>query len=160
VVVTTRASSSLDVSAVNVIYARCNSSGVLSGRVLCSIHDELPTKLEEEGFDRGDLSVLDELCEHVDSLGNPIRKASFLFVALVGLHAFNDGNKRTAVIATQVFLTEQGFLLEATDDELARTSEYIQMNLGKYPMVLRDLKEETVMMRFAFEFLESATRAV
>ena len=133
---------------------------MLSGRTILSIHEELPTILEEEGFDVGDLSLLDDLCEHLDTIHDPLQKAAFLWVALIGLHAFNDGNKRTASIATQVLLKEHDLVLEATDENLAEMSEYIQMRLEKYPMSLAGLRREKAINDRVREFLGTVTQVV
>ena len=66
---------------------------MLSGRTILSIHEELPTILEEEGFDVGDLSLLDDLCEHLDTIHDPLQKAAFLWVALIGPHASMRGTR-------------------------------------------------------------------
>ena len=133
---------------------------MLSGRTILSIHEELPTILEEEGFDVGDLSLLDDLCEHLDTIHDPLQKAAFLWVALIGLHAFKDGNKRTASIATQVLLKEHDLVLEATDENLAEMSEYIQMRLEKYPMSLAGLRREKAINDRVREFLGTVTQVV
>lgn len=108
----------------------------------------------------GDLSLLDDLCEHLDTIRDPLQKAAFLWVALIGLHAFNDGNKRTASIATQVLLKEHDLVLGATDENLAEMSEYIQMRLEKYPMSLAGLKREKAMNDRVREFLGTVTQVV
>lgn len=133
---------------------------MLSGRIILSIHEELPTALEEEGFDVGDLSLLDDLCEHLDSIHDPLQKAAFLWVALIGLHAFNDGNKRTATVAMQALLNYHNLTLEVADEDLAEMSEHIQMRLEKYPMSLAGLKEEKAMNDRVREFLATVTQVV
>lgn len=45
-------------------------------------------------------------------------QAALLVVALALCHAFNDGNKRTAVIAGDTFLTRNGFDLRADERAL------------------------------------------
>lgn len=44
--------------------------------------------------------------------------ASALLHAIICNHAFHNGNKRTALVATLSFLDRNGYLLEADDDEL------------------------------------------
>lgn len=43
-------------------------------------------------------------------------KAAALFHSLAGNHAFNDGNKRTAWMATNTFLNANGFEIAASDE--------------------------------------------
>ncbi len=45
-------------------------------------------------------------------------KAAILLFLLVENHAFVDGNKRTAAAAATIFLSLNGFNLEATEDEV------------------------------------------
>lgn len=47
-------------------------------------------------------------------------KASALFHSLLLNHPFLDGNKRTAFIAADLFLQENGFIITADDDECER----------------------------------------
>ncbi|MFQ6107906.1 MAG: Fic family protein, partial [Thermoplasmata archaeon] len=126
---------------------------MLSGRTILLIHEELPTALQEEGFDAGDLSLLEDPYEHMETIHEPLQKAAFLWVALIGLHVFKDGNKRTASIAMQVLPMDHDVLLEATDKDLAEVSEYIQAHLKKYPMSLPNLKMERLMSDHVRGFL-------
>jgi death-on-curing protein len=47
-------------------------------------------------------------------------KVAVLMEALVNYHGFVDGNKRTAVVASGVFLRANGFLLRVEQDDLVR----------------------------------------
>ncbi|MFA5876022.1 MAG: type II toxin-antitoxin system death-on-curing family toxin [Candidatus Margulisiibacteriota bacterium] len=47
----------------------------------------------------------------------PMAAAAYLH-AIIGNHAFHNGNKRTALVATLVFLDLNGFLLEVDEDNL------------------------------------------
>lgn len=44
--------------------------------------------------------------------------AAAYFFSLANNHAFNDGNKRTAVVTVSVFLYMNGYLLEVSEHEL------------------------------------------
>ncbi|HEX9079387.1 MAG TPA: type II toxin-antitoxin system death-on-curing family toxin [Desulfuromonadaceae bacterium] len=46
------------------------------------------------------------------------KKAGALFESLAGNHPFIDGNKRTAVAASALFLRRNGFFLETTQEDL------------------------------------------
>jgi death-on-curing protein len=48
-----------------------------------------------------------------------IDKASAIFRSMVKNHPFADGNKRIAVVITEMFLNENGYALTAANDELA-----------------------------------------
>jgi death-on-curing protein len=48
------------------------------------------------------------------------RKAASLFESLARNHPFIDGNKRTAIAATGVFLAMNGYRLEVSQEELER----------------------------------------
>ena len=45
-------------------------------------------------------------------------KAAVLFHSLASNHPFIDGNKRTAVMAAEIFLRVNGYTLSASDDDL------------------------------------------
>jgi len=48
-----------------------------------------------------------------------VDKASAIFRSMVKNHPFADGNKRIAVVITEMFLNENGYALTAANDELA-----------------------------------------
>lgn len=48
------------------------------------------------------------------------QKAAALMASLAQNHPFVDGNKRTAIAAAALFLRQNGFRLETTNDELER----------------------------------------
>jgi death-on-curing protein len=54
--------------------------------------------------------------------GLPAMAAAYLF-HLAKNHAFLDGNKRTALAVTEVFLRLNGCRLNATDDQLERLTQ-------------------------------------
>ena len=48
------------------------------------------------------------------------QKAAALLESLANNHPFIDGNKRTAITSAAIFLRQNGYLLEASQDELER----------------------------------------
>jgi death-on-curing protein len=48
----------------------------------------------------------------------PFRRAAVLWLGMVKNHGFVDANKRTATMATQLWLEREGFALEARDEDL------------------------------------------
>ncbi|MGY3869063.1 type II toxin-antitoxin system death-on-curing family toxin [Aeromonas crassostreae] len=54
-----------------------------------------------------------------DAYNTVFDKGAALFHSLINNHCFHNGNKRTALLSTLVYLSENGYLLNsATDDEL------------------------------------------
>lgn len=68
-------------------------------------------------------------------------KAAALFHSLIATHPFDNGNKRTAVIALDLFLTANGLFLYLANDlmyELARdTASYVPQGISHEAMVAR-----------------------
>lgn len=68
---------------------------------------------------------LDYLLEIVDAemFGRPLYqniwdKASIYFFNIIANHVFQDGNKRTGLQSAVIFLRANGFMLNASDDDL------------------------------------------
>ena len=93
--------------------------------VIIRLHDAL---VEEFGGEKGMLSenlLFSALSRPFLGLKNGSelypsieRKAAALMHSLVKNHPFLDGNKRTAAQVTLIFLRENGYSLEFTDDEI------------------------------------------
>jgi len=60
------------------------------------------------------------IIQHDDYYKGLHYKAAALFRSIVKNHAFIDGNKRTAVVATDVFFGINGYNLQAESDELVK----------------------------------------
>jgi death-on-curing protein len=58
--------------------------------------------------------------EGKDLYPDVFRKAAALMESLTGNHPFIDGNKRTAISSTAIFLGMNGYRLETTQKELER----------------------------------------
>ncbi|HCU56687.1 MAG TPA: hypothetical protein DF984_00405 [Anaerolineaceae bacterium] len=52
-------------------------------------------------------------------------KASLLAWTIIRSHVFNDGNKRTGMVALETFLKINGENIEATDDEIKEIALYV-----------------------------------
>ena len=112
--------------------------------------------LDLTGGERGDLAkanlefVLDRMKEIGERLGFHeaiVKKAAFLLHSLVTQHPFINGNKRTAFEALKVFLEPNGYIINASDDEiytllgliskgqasLTQVEEWMETNLAKNP---------------------------
>ena len=106
------------------------------------------------GGERGDLAkanlefVLDRMKEIGERLGFHeaiVKKAAFLLHSLVTQHPFINGNKRTAFEALKVFVEPNGYIINASDDEiytllgliskgqasLTQVEEWMETNLAK-----------------------------
>ena len=57
-------------------------------------------------------------------------KAAALMESLAQNHPFVDGNKRTAITATAMFLRQNGFVLQTTNEAL---EAFVMMVVGKRP---------------------------
>lgn len=113
----------------------------LSIEELKYIHD---TMLERYGGLAGERNagMLEYVCEKpfLNTFGQEqypglFIKAAVLMYALARGHYFNDGNKRTASMATYVFLLKNGYELVVTEEELYET--IIKVAVG-------DIKEDTL----------------
>ena len=91
-----------------------------------AIHDE---EVGESGGIHGlrDIELLEsavfrpqQTFQGVDLYPDFSSKAGALFESLICNHAFVDGNKRTAVVATETFLELNGVEFGPTDDEFER----------------------------------------
>jgi len=110
--------------------------------------------LDLTGGERGDLAkanlefVLDRMKEIGERLGFHeaiVKKAAFLLHSLVTQHPFINGNKRTAFEALKVFVEPNGYIINASDDEiytllgliskgqasLTQVEEWMETNLAK-----------------------------
>jgi len=97
----------------------------LSSDVLCAVHAE---QLAEHGGLAGlrDANALQsalaraEQLAHYGSLDGAELAAAYGF-GIARNHPFSDGNKRTAFVATELFLVLNGFELQATDADCVIT---------------------------------------
>lgn len=84
--------------------------------------------------DRRIQSVIDEASQHDD----PHRRAAELLWHLIARHVYEDGNKRTAWLATANYLEREGFELPVDLDEVATVLKH----RGRY-----DTEEFTVWLK-------------
>ncbi len=49
-------------------------------------------------------------------------KAAILAWAIINSHVFMDGNKRTGMMTMMIFLRQNGFILQASDDEIIKVA--------------------------------------
>jgi death-on-curing protein len=107
------------------MFAECNGIRYLSIDDLITINARLiamKTPEEISGvFSFQSLETAQQSAEmhrHYGATEDIFRLASVLFESIARNHAFHNANKRTAAVATSVFLLINGFQLDASDEEL------------------------------------------
>ena len=89
------------------------------------IHDEIlePGQLQGESTERTIEAALERVRQqaHYGRIDptDVLQIAAAYAVPISRAHAFNDGNKRTALMAMLVFLDDHGYALEVDDERLA-----------------------------------------
>jgi death-on-curing family protein len=128
-----------------------------------TIHDELVSRIYpgtdpvEKGAlrDRGLLeSALNRPFQSAfgeDAYPNILEKAAALFHSLVANHCFIDGNKRTAVVAVQMFLVANSVAPRFSDEEIYNVARETAAHAtrgvssaGAYDEILAALREKTI----------------
>jgi death on curing protein len=78
-------------------------------------------------------------------------KAAALFHSLIADHPFENGNKRTAVLALDLFLAANGLFLYLGDDEMYRlavdTASYVPQGISHDAMlaaITREIRDHTI----------------
>ena len=93
-----------------------------------------------------------------DVYGTILKKAAALFHSLVANHPFQNGNKRTAVLATHSFLLANEHLLFLTPDEMRQLAEsaasYRQKNQS-HDDILRVIETQLGASLISFELLKN-----
>ena len=122
---------------------------------ICFMHNEI---INNTGGEKGihDIGLLESAINNINQTfdGKELYptvfdKASQLFYSLVKNHAFNDGNKRTAVWVLQFYLNLNNQKLLVTDKELTKLaldtamSNYTVQNIKDWLKVHIGLKFET-----------------
>jgi death-on-curing family protein len=121
------------------------------------IHDELVTRLwpggdpvaANEYRSRGLLSSATARPFHSafgrDAYSTVIEKAAALFHSLISNHPFHNGNKRTAVLAFDIFLVANGYFGLLTNDRMyklaAKTASYRERGLSHQQSMSEILNE-------------------
>ncbi|MQS52980.1 type II toxin-antitoxin system death-on-curing family toxin [Companilactobacillus mishanensis] len=80
------------------------------------------------------------------------KKAGILFIKLINLHCFDDGNKRTALISLDMFLDRNGFIINLSESELAefaiRIAKTDERNLS-YDEIYRYIEKNIIYKTFS-----------
>ncbi|MFZ1126618.1 type II toxin-antitoxin system death-on-curing family toxin [Methanoregula sp.] len=89
----------------------------ITAREIIEIHADI---LRDFGGTSGirDTGTLDYVIYQVNRSRKVIRKSSIILHGIATGHPFVDGNKRTAFVAADNLVRDQGYLISATDEEV------------------------------------------
>lgn len=115
----------------------------LTTEEIMQIHDEI---IKETGGHTGIISKgnLEFIISQVEIPKTAERKAATLFHGILTKHPFVDGNKRTALEVSKVFLRLNGKTFKATEDELWIKLHDISEGKLKFEEVVSWIKERVV----------------
>ena len=89
----------------------------ITAREIIEIHADI---LRDFGGTSGirDTGTLDYVIYQVNRSRKVIRKSAIILHGIATRHPFVDGNKRTAFVAADNLVRDQGYLISATDEEV------------------------------------------
>jgi death on curing protein len=93
------------------------SESEITSREIIEIHADI---LRDFGGTPGirDIGTLDYVIYQVNRNKKTVRKSAIILYGIATGHPFIDGNKRTAFVAADNLVRDQGYLISATDDEV------------------------------------------
>lgn len=100
------------------------------------------------------LDYVVDMVQDDDRYEGIVKKAAFYFVKIAQGHMFNDGNKRTALAAMQVFLNLNGYQFkEKVQPVILGDSRFIPSSLENSSTdgILEALANETAQSEFGFD---------
>ncbi|MDO8725678.1 MAG: type II toxin-antitoxin system death-on-curing family toxin [Candidatus Methanoperedens sp.] len=103
---------------------------------IIEIHDEI---IRIYGGTRGVLSeaTLEMLVYKVNQENDIFRKAALILHRIASQHPFFDGNKRTALVAAEKMLYDEGYCIDAEQDEKV----VMMLRIAKYKCSIKSIEE-------------------
>ena len=94
---------------------------------IIEIHDDI---IRDFGGAPGirDAATLDHVIYQVNRSRNVLRKSAIVLHDIAARHPFIDGNKRTAFVVADNLVREQGYQINATDEEVV----FFMLEVAKY----------------------------